>query len=50
VYRAQKQGLEELKPFGIDRNEAIRVMSAVGEKELERTKQSKKQLKRMIEN
>jgi len=50
AYRALKQGLEEQKPFGIDRHEAIKVMNSVGEKELERGKTNKKQLRRMIEN
>ena len=50
AYRAQKKGLEEQKPFGIDRHEAIKVMSIVGDRELERQKMNKKHLKKMIEN
>lgn len=32
AYRASKQGLDEAKPFGIEKNETIRVMSCMGEK------------------
>lgn len=48
-YRVAKEGLEELKPYGIDKKEAIKVMSFYGDKELEKTKQSRKQLNRLIE-
>ena len=40
-YRAAKEGVEEAKPFGIDKQEAIRIMSYYGDKELEKTKMSK---------
>ena len=49
LYRASKEGLEEMKPFGIDRKEAIKVMSHYGEKDLEKSRQTKQQLFRMIE-
>jgi len=41
--------VEEAKPFGIDKQEAIKVMSFYGDKELEKSKMSKQQLKRLIE-
>lgn len=50
AYRMQKQGLEEPKLFGIDRKEAIKIMSGVAEKELEKKKQNKEQLIRMVGN
>ena len=40
-YRAAREGVEEAKPFGIDKQEAIRIMSFYGDKELERSKMSK---------
>ena len=40
-YRAAKEGVEEAKPFGIDKQEAIRIMSYYGDKELEKSKMSK---------
>lgn len=50
MYRVAKEGKEQAKLFGIDKEDAIRVMSFYGEKELEKNKQSKQQLKRQIEN
>ena len=38
-----------MKPFGIDNKQVIKVMSHFGDKELEKTKQTKKQFNRMIE-
>ena len=49
AYRASKQGLEELQPFGIDKAEAIKVMSYYGDIWLAKKKRSKDQLKRKIE-
>ena len=37
AYRASKQGVDEPKPFGIDKDEAIKVMSHYGELELAKT-------------
>ena len=48
-YRKKKQGVMEMKPYGIDKKGAIEVMSFYGDKELERTKQSRSQLNRLIE-
>lgn len=48
-YRASREGLVELKPYGIDNKRMIQVMSFFGDKELDKTKQSRKQLNRMIE-
>jgi len=50
IYKASKCGLDEVKPFGIDKNEAIKVMSFYGDKELERSKMNRAQLKRLFEN
>ena len=41
AYRASKQGLEEPKPFGIDKADAIKVMSYYGEIQLAKEKRSK---------
>ena len=49
AYSASKQGLEELQPFGIDKAEAIKVMSYYGDIWLAKKKRSKDQLKRKIE-
>ena len=40
-YRAAREGVEAAKPFGIDKQEAIRIMSFYGDKELEKSKMSK---------
>ena len=48
-YRASREGLVELKPYGIDNKRMIKVMSYFGDRELDKTKQSRKQLNRMIE-
>ena len=50
AYRASKQGLEELQPFGIDKAEAIKVMSHYGDIWLAKKKRTKDQLKRQVEN
>ena len=42
-------GLEELQPFGIDKAEAIKVMSYYGDIWLAKKKRNKDQLKRKIE-
>ena len=49
-YRAAKEGIEKPMPFGVDKTEAIKVMSMYGDKDLERTKRTKQQLFRMVEN
>ena len=49
AYRASKVGLEELQPFGIDKAEAIKVMSYYGDIWLAKKKRNKDQLKRKIE-
>ena len=36
LYMAKKQGLEQQKPFGIDKDETIKKMSFYGMKDLER--------------
>lgn len=39
--RATREGVVELKPYGIDKEETIRVLSYFGDKELEKTKQTR---------
>ena len=41
AYRASKKGTEEPKPFGIDKIDAIKVMSYYGEIQLVKDKRSK---------
>lgn len=50
AYRAAKEGIEKPVPFGVDKTEAIKVMSLYGEKDLEKNKRTKQQLFRMVEN
>ena len=50
AFRTQKQGIEEPRPFGIDRVETIKVMSAMADKEMEVKKQSKEQMLRILTN
>ena len=49
-YRASREGVDEAKPFGIDKSEAIKVMSFYGELEIAKKGMNKQQLKRMIES